>query len=300
MTTMRVTNAASAAQQIANIQASSSRLSSLENQLSSGNRITTASDDPTGTVTAMELNSQISRNGTYSAASTDALSRLSTQDSAYSQSITVLQNARTLVLQALNTGTQTSSSAQALGTQLTGLRSTLLSIANTTYDGQPVFGGTTSETAAYDSSGTYVGSSSAMTRTVADSTSVAVTAVGSQVFGSGSSDIFATLQSAATTLSGTTSSSSPTLSSDVLSSIDDAINRLSVAQTSEGSTYQQIQTLATVRTASTTAATSQLSSIQQTDIAQVAVQTQSANLAYQAALQTTAMTGHLSLLNFLQ
>jgi flagellar hook-associated protein 3 FlgL len=68
-------------------------------------------------------------------------------------------------------------------------------------------------------------------------------------------------------------------------------------QASEGVTYQQVQT---AQTSATTSLKTQLSSIEDVDTAQMAIDVTTANTAYQAALQTSATVRQLSLLDFLR
>lgn len=294
----RVTVASTTATSVAGIEAAAARLASLQDQLSSGKAITTPSDNPSGTVQAMQLRGQLSRNTQYAANSNDALAWLGTQDSAYSQIVTVLQNARTLVVQGLNSGANDATSNAAVAQQLTGLRSTLLSLANTTYDGRPVFGGTTASGTAYDAGGSYAGDGGTVTRAIAPGNTVTVSATGPEVFGDDASgtSVFTLLQNLAAGLT----SNPPTVSSSALGQLDAALSRVSTAQSVEGATYQQVQRAQTTQTTAGTALQTQLSGIEDVDLADLAVKVAAANTSYQAALQTTASIGQLSLLDFLR
>lgn len=297
MTLARITVGSSAYTSISNIEAAQSRLAKLQDQLSSGKQILSPSDDPIGTVTALRTRGEIARNTQYATNSSDAIAWLSTQDTAYSSSITQLQQARTLVVQALNTGSADSTSNSAVAQQLNGVRTALLALANTTYNGRPVFGGTTADGTAFDSSGNYVGDSGTVTRAVGSGNVVTVSAVGTDVFGSGASNVFTLLQNLSTTIA-----SNPT-SADLngaLDSIDAAISQVSTAQSVEGATYQAVQQAQTTQTTNGTALTTRLSGIEDADMADLAVKVSTANTTYQAALQTTATVGQLSLLDFLR
>ena len=298
MTTLnRVTVATTTSTSIANIEAAAARLASMQNQLSSGQAITTPSDNPSGTVQAMQLRGQLSRNTQYGSNASDALSWLGAQDSAYSQIVSVLQNARTLVVQGLNSGTADASSNAALAQQLSGLRTTLISLANTAYGGRPVFGGTTASPTAYDSSGSYLGDGGAVTRAIGPGSTVTVGANGPDVFGDDSSgtSVFTLLQN----LSAALTSNPPALSGSALGQLDSALSRVSTAQSVEGATYQQVQRAQTTQTSLGTSLQTQLTGIEDVDVADMAVKVAAANTSYQAALQTTASIGQLSLLNFL-
>jgi flagellar hook-associated protein 3 FlgL len=78
------------------------------------------------------------------------------------------------------------------------------------------------------------------------------------------------------------------------------VSRVAAAHAVEGATYQQIQGAHTVQTAKGTAMSTQLSEIEDVDVAETAIEVTSANTAYQAALQTTATVRQLSLLEFLR
>jgi flagellar hook-associated protein 3 FlgL len=294
---MRVTVGSSAYNSLSNIELAQTQLAKLQQQLSSGNQITTPSDDPAGTVTALRARGELSRNSQYATNSADALGWLSSADGTYSQSVTTLQQARTLVVQALNTGASDSTSRNAIATQLTGLRTALMSLANTTYNGRPLFGGTTADGTAFAADGTYQGDAGQVTRAVGAGNTVTVSAVGSDVFGSGSTSVFSLLQNLSSAISAGGSSS--TLNS-ALSDIDSAISQISTAQSTEGAAYQQVQRAQTVGTTEATALKTRLSGIEDVDLADLAVKVTTANTTYQAALQTTASLGQMSLLDFLR
>jgi flagellar hook-associated protein 3 FlgL len=295
MSTMRVTVGSLAYTGLQSIRATSQNLADLQAKMSSGKQILQPSDNPTGTVSAMNLRSQMARNDQYATNAEDALAWLSTADSAYSQVVSVLQQARTLVVQGLNTGANDTTSNAALAQQVDALRTSLLSLSNTAYNGRPIFGGTTAGGAAYDSNGNYVGDTGSVARMVGPNTTVSVSAQGPNVFGSGSTDVFAMLSSISSALR-----TSPSSLSGSLGNIDAAISRVSGAQATEGATYQAVQRAQTAQTSAATSLTSQLSTIEDIDPAQMAIQLTTANTAYQAALQTTASVRQLSLLDFLK
>ena len=297
MTLARITVGSSAYTSINNIEAAQSRLAKLQDQLSSGKQILTPSDDPVGTVTALRTRGEIARNTQYATNSSDAIAWLSSADTAYSSSVTQLQQARTLVLRALNSGGNDPTANAAIAGQLNGVRTSLLALANTTYNGRPVFGGTTANGMAFDSNGNYVGDSGSVTRAVGAGNVVTVSAVGSDVYGDGSNNVFTLLQN----LSATIGSNAPASAlSGALDSIDAAISRVSTAQSVEGATYQTVQQAQTTQTTTGTALTTQLSGIEDADMADLAIKVSTANTTYQAALQTTATVGQLSLLDFLR
>jgi flagellar hook-associated protein 3 FlgL len=244
----------------------------------------------------MGLRSAMARNDQYMTNADDAIAWLTAADSAYSQMSSVLQQARTSIVAGLNTGANDANANEALAAQLDGLRQSLLGLANSSYNGRPVFGGTTAAGAAYDSSGNYVGDSGSVTRAVGPNETVTVSASGPDVFGAAGSDVFTMLANFATALR----TNPTTLSSTDLTQVDTAISRLSTAQATEGATYDRVQAAQAAQTSAGTAMTTQLSGIEDIDPAETAIKLATANTAYQAALQTTAAIGQISLLDFLR
>ncbi len=291
----RITESAGALSSMAGMQSAASRLAALESQLSSGRAITKPSDSPTGTVSALELRSQLKQVTQYQANAQDGLGWLTEIDSTLPSATAATQSVRDLVLQGLNTGANDTSSNEALAQQVDAVRSTLLSLANTTYQGRPIFGGTTAGSAAYDASGTYQGDTGSVTRTIGSNDSVQVGATGPAVFGADGSNLFDVLRSISNDLR-----TNPTALSGDLGNLDSAMSNMSAQQAVAGATYNRIQSVQTVASGTQLQVTSQLSSIQDADLADMAIQVSSANVAYQAALQTTANIRQTSLLDFLK
>jgi flagellar hook-associated protein 3 FlgL len=291
---IRVTEGSASYGALANLQSASSRLAALQAKMSSGNQITTPSDDPSGTVRALQLRGDLKRNSAYASSASDAIGWMSASDSAYSQMVTLTQNARTLVVQGLNTGAGSTSSANALADQIDAIRSSVVNLSNTTYNGRPVFGGTTASATAYDASGNYVGDTGVVMRAVGPQATVQVNQDGPTVFGPPGNDLFSLLGDISTTLR-----SNPSALGTDLTSIDAALKQISSAQATEGAAYQRVQVAQSAETASTLTAKSQLSDVEDIDVADMAVQVTTANTNYQAALQTMASIRQVSLLDFL-
>jgi len=291
----RVTVGSAAYNGVQNMEASAARMADLQNKLSSGKRITSPSDDPAGTVRALQLRGALARNEQYTANAQDAQSWLNTIDDSYSSIVTTLQQARTLVVRGLNTGVNDTAANSALASEMDTVRSTMLQLANSTFDGRPVFGGTTAGGVAYDSNGNYVGDNGAVSRDVGEGLTVNVSTTGPSVFGSGSSDVFSLIANAANALR-----TNPGGMSAMLAQFDDAIAQVSSAQAQEGARAQQVQDAANGLTTRGTALQSELSGVEDVDMAEMAMKVTTANTNYQAALRTTATISQLSLMDFLR
>lgn len=292
---MRVTEGSAAYNSLLGLQSTASRLSDLQSQLSSGRQITKPSDNPTGTATALGLRAELKRLSQYQNNATDAIGWLTTTDTTLSSAVTQLQTVRTLVLQGLNTGANSAASNEALAQQVDQIRTSLIGLSNASYLGRPIFGGTTATTSAFDSSGKYVGDTGTVTRTVGPNTSLTINAVGTDVFGPNGSSVFDVLAG----ISNSLRTNPANLTAD-LAKLDAATTRISSQQGLAGSIYQRVQNSQGLLSSSTLTLRSQLSDIEDVDVADLAIKVSSADAAYQAALATTAKVRQVSLLDFLR
>ena len=297
--TMRVTQNAVTSLMLAGLQGNQSRLSTLEQQLSSGKQINKPSDDPVGTDQAMRFRTDISRNAQYQRNAQDGLSWLGTADNALQSGVSILQRLQTLTTQAANTGSGNSTSRAAIATEVASLKQQMMSVANTTYLGRPIFGGTTPNDTAYiqDANGvvSYQGDSGAVMRTVADNTQVQVNISNTAAFGAAGSDVFSMFDQIGSDLQ----SNQGNLSND-LSSISDALGRMTSAQATEGAAYNRITALNTSSTNLVTNLTSNLSSVEDVDTAKAITDFTMQQASYQASLSAMSQVLQLSLTAFLK
>jgi flagellar hook-associated protein 3 FlgL len=276
------------------LQTQMSRLSTLQQQASTGARISVPSDDPSGTGASMQVQGQKTALEQYSRNVDDGNGWLSTIDTALTQSTGLLQRARDLVLQASNSGTMSDQSRGAVAAELDSIRTDLLAQANVRYDGRSVFAGT-SDANAFDGT-TYAWSGvtgTTVQRRISDTATVQVDADGTAAFGSGSTSVFAMLDSIVTDLRNGV---------DVqpgIAKIDGALQKVLTVQTTSGSRYSQMERAKDALGSMAVDLEARRSSIEDVDTVQTLVSLQSQNLAYQSALQVTAKALPMSLLSFL-
>jgi flagellar hook-associated protein 3 FlgL len=280
---------------LSQLQASQTRISRLQSQMSSGKRITKASDDPSGAASAMQMRGELSRYTQYDRNSSDGLAWLGTIDSTLQSMTTSMNRVRQLVVQGSSTGAMSATDRQALATEVSGLQQSLMGAANTTYLGRPVFGGTTSGSVAYDSTGTYVGDSHVVTRAVGDNQTVRVDLTGPEAFSAGGTDLFSLLGKVQTDLTSNTAG----LGAD-LTSIDAVMNQMRTGLSDVGARYSRIETLTTDAASRSTDLTSTLSQVEDSDLAQTVTELSVAQAAYQATLQSTAKVIQPSLMDYLK
>jgi flagellar hook-associated protein 3 FlgL len=183
----------------------------------------------------------------------------------------------------------------ALANQIDQIRQQLLGVANTQYNNRLLFGGTASGTSAYDSSGNYVGTSAAVQRTIAPGVQVQVNVNGDSVFGAPGSDIFTTLSKLSDAVV-----NDPTQLNALQSALGSQTTQVQNSLAQVGSQFLRVQNTQSQNTSDGLTMKQNLSSIEDADIAQVMVQLQAQQVAYQAALEATAKAIQPSLTDFLK
>jgi flagellar hook-associated protein 3 FlgL len=163
-----------------------SALAATQNQVSTGNRINVASDDPAGAGQVVSLNHVIAANTQYSSTINSATTRLNTEASTLSTVNSVLDNARTLALQAVN-GTLSASDRQSIASQLSQIHDQLVQLANTTdSNGNALFAGTSTTKTPFqvgvNGAVTYGGNDSQQRSAVGSGMQVATSDPGSGLF----------------------------------------------------------------------------------------------------------------------
>jgi flagellar hook-associated protein 3 FlgL len=174
----------------------------LSNELSSGVSITSLSSNPVAAGENVLLLNQIQRDDSFTQSSSLVQGQLQVADSALGSVVSQLTQAISLATSASN-GTLNSSQLQAVSTQLAGIRDEITSLANTSYQGQFIFGGSQTTTAPFatdtstsPASTTYNGDENVNYLQTPNGQSVQLNVPGDQIFTtSGSNSVFQTLNS---------------------------------------------------------------------------------------------------------
>ena len=112
----------------------------LTEELSSGLRITSIGDDPVAAAENVQLLNSIQQDDSFTQTSSLTQGLLQVTDSALGSVVTQLNQAISLATEG-NNGTLDPSDLKAISNQLAGVRDEVLSLANTNYQGQYIFGG---------------------------------------------------------------------------------------------------------------------------------------------------------------
>ena len=293
---------------LANLQLNLSAMAVLQQQLSSSKKITKPSDDPAGTAAAMTLRGGLRANAQQSTNIDDGTGWLTTIDSSLTSSLDSLSRARDLTVQGSNTAVMSPAARESIAVEIDGLRDALISQANTSYLGRSVFAGTSGAGAAVTVTGvpdptvpgstqTYTANGVAgasVTRRIDPNTVVRVDVDGAATFGTGATSVFATLDKISATLRAGGDVTSQLTALDA--NRDAIIGQLA----SVGARENQVTAAQTRALATKTTLTSQLSTVEDVDLAATIVDEQAQEVSYKAALGATARVLQPTLMDYLK
>ena len=296
MTIGRVTQRMLTEGSLDNLQRGLGRLAKVQEHLSTGRVLNRPSDSPTGTTTAMRLRGSLADQAQFARNAQDGIGWLTQIDGTLGSVGGTVRRARDLALQGANEGSVGQVARDALAIEVEGLRQELLSQANTTYLDRPVFGGVTPGSRAYDATGTYVGTVGDVNRRIADGVVVKVDVDGPTVFGSGPASVFAELDALATALR---AGDQAGISGSV-AALNARMDTVTAARTAAGTRFQRLEQAEAAAADAELSLKNHLSTVENADLAQSAVELQLQEVAYQAALAATSRVIQPSLLDFLR
>jgi len=160
-------------------------ISKTQEQLSTGNKIQSAADDPTGMAQVNQLNMELSASQQYVTNGNLASSNLSLETQALSDATNLLQSARDLAVEA-NNASLTASQRQDIATQLTQQLQQLVGIGNRTdSNGNFLFSGYASSTQPFSQNGnsvSYAGADQVNQIQISENQRISAGDTGSSVF----------------------------------------------------------------------------------------------------------------------
>src|SRR3954447_5153518 len=247
---MRITQRSVAQTSLQGLNRNLEAVQRLQQQLTSGKTINKPSDSPIGANKSMQLRQDQAAVEQYARNITDGTGLLDSTDSTLQSALSQVRKARDLTVQASNSGSLSRDAKEAIRTELLGIRKGLLDVANTTVNGNPIFGGVTTGQEAYDADGGYVGVGGAggipvfpVHRRVSDSTAVRVDITGPEAFGDPArGDLFALVG----TIADDVVAPDPPLLAGDLAAQDTAISRMLTAVADVGTRAARLEQAAKV------------------------------------------------------
>jgi len=170
---------------LAAINVAQDNLAISQEQVSTGKRVNTASDDPIAATEILRTTSSLANNTQYIANQAAATQQLGTTDSTLGQVTDLLQSVRTTLVSA-NNGSLSDSDRASLSTNLKGQLDSLVALANTQDgDGHYLFAGYHTSTTPFANNGTsvtYAGDDGTRSIQVSATRQIAISANGADVF----------------------------------------------------------------------------------------------------------------------
>jgi flagellar hook-associated protein 3 FlgL len=294
---------------LANLNSLQARMATTQAQLSSGERVSTASDDPSAVGDILQLEFNISGVKQTQANLNSVKGEVDTAESAIQSAGALLDQARTLGLQGAN-GTQTASGRAALAQAVQQVLGQLVDISRTSYQGSYVFSGDQSTSPAYAlnlASPTGVDRllNNPSTRLAQDVNGVtfAVSLTAGQIFDHRNPDdsvapdsVFAALNSLQLALA----NNDQTGIASALTSLSTAQDHMEQLHSFYGATQNRITNSLDLAQKYQTQWEASLGQVKDTDIAAATTELASENLSQQAALQAQGAMPRSSLFDYLK
>jgi flagellar hook-associated protein 3 FlgL len=207
-----------------------------------------------------------------------------------------IRRARELGIQGANDANASPQAREALAVEIEQIRDSLVSAANASYLGRPVFGGIVDGDKAYAADGTFVGVEGEVSRTVARGVKVPVNVDGTKVFGPNGASLFDDLEQLSAALRAGDSSASGAKLDD----LQDGLTRVTSMLGDVGARYNRLERARQAAEDLTLGLTTSLAQVENVDLARATMDLKMQEVAYQAGLAATARLVQPSLSDFLR
>ncbi len=270
-------------------------------EVSTGRTVNLPSDNPSSEAAMIAENSRLASVDQYTANSDSLKDALNTASSTLSSVVSLLQRAVTLGTEGAN-GTMNQTDLNSISAEVSGIKSQVISLANTSYAGQYLFSGTASSTAPYkvDSTDTtlvdYAGNSQQNEVQIGTGLSVKANLPGSSIFTQSDSNVFTALQSMVTALD----NGDATAVGTATNAVSTALNAISTAQVFYGNTVNELTSNETFLSEEKVNITTYQDTLVAADTATAATDLTQSNTALTATIEAAAKISQVSLLDYLK
>jgi flagellar hook-associated protein 3 FlgL len=267
-------------------------------ELATGSSINKPSDDPAGAAQLIKINDLSSQADSFQRSISAISGQFSTADSTFSSVVTALQRAISLGVEGAN-GTLSDVDRAAVATEVTGIQSQLLSLANTSYQGQYLFAGTaTTQPFVVDPTQTsgvrYAGNTGINKVTIGAGYQLQVNVPGSQIFNGPGADMFQAVNDLITALQ------SNTAIGTAVTELGTAFRYVTGQRVFYGNALNQTQSQQTYLNTQSLSLSQQLNTVSGANIPNVASQLVNDQTALTAALQAIGKTSQSNLFDYLK
>jgi flagellar hook-associated protein 3 FlgL len=301
---MRITQRAISTTSLAGLNQNLAAIGKLQEQLTSGKSISKPSDSPTGTNKSMQTRSESAANEQFGRNITDGKSWLDTTDSTLMRMGEVGRRVRDLTVQGNNTGANSVASRAAIRSEVEQIAEGMIALANNQLGGRPLFGGVTSGDRAYDTTGAFIGRAvtaaepEGINRRISEIETVRIDVTGPEAFGEqgvGQRDLFQIVKDIAVHVT-----DDPTLLAADLTALDEALVRMSNAQSVIGARASRVEIAKSINTDASLTLQNLLAETENVDLPRTIMELKMQETGYEAALSATAQVIRPTLVDFLR
>jgi flagellar hook-associated protein 3 FlgL len=270
-----------------------------EQQIASGQTISVPSDDPSGAAILVQNAFQTSQADQFERSIGSVQGEMENADSALNSVVSSLQQAITLGTEGAN-GTVNSSDRAAIATQVEGIQSQLLSLANLTYQGSYVFAGTASTTQPYvldpsSFSGVgYQGNSGVNTVTLGNDFSLQTNLPGPELFSASGTDMFQSIQDLITSLQ------SGTGIGTAVNEVSASMNSIDSQRVFYGNALNELNSQQTYLNSQTTQLSQEQNTVDGADLPNVISNLTNEQVSLEATLESIGQTSQIDLFDYLR
>ena len=287
----------------ASLDQSTNEEDTLTSELSSGLRVATLSDDPVAVAQSTLLGNSIAQDDTFVQTASNESSRMQVTDSTLGEVVTQVTSAISTAVSG-NNGTLNASDIASVAQQLSGIRDQVLSLANTSYQGQYLFGGSqgsappfTLDTSTNPATATYNGDNNVQFIQTPNGQNIQVNLPGSSVFGAAGTGVLGALNQLISDFSG--GATTATLTADT-SALTTALGQLSSQRSTLDSALSRLQSSSTYTQTEVSQLTVAQSNLVAADPAAVASQLSTAETQHQALLSVINTLGSQDLFSLMR
>lgn len=289
---------------LADLSSLEKRLIRSQEQVSSGLRMQTVSDDPDQVSTLLQLKAQVAHNDQLKYNLGRVQTEVSSAEQAINNATSLMDSARQIATEGAN-GTTTIPTRTQLAGQVKDIITEIFGLTNTTVEGRYVFSGNNDQTAPFASVdlsaanglGTYQGSNNSRTIEHPNGSTFSVSLTASEIFDHGGAST-SVLQSLTSLYNNLINNNVASLATDE-ANIQASSSYLSGQQERYGQIQIQVADGLTFQAKQSVQLSAQLSNTQDADTTAAITNMQQASLSVQAALQAQAALPKKSLFDFL-
>lgn len=284
------------------ISTSTAQEQTLTSELSSGLAVSSLSANPVAASANVGLASQLAQLDSFVQSAVTTQGLLQVTDSTLGEVVTQLTSALSLATQGAN-GTLNAGNLQSIGSEVAGIRDTVLSLANTSYQGNFIFSGSQGSVKPFSLNMTtvpasivYSGDTLTSTVVTPGGQSLAVNLPGSAVFTASAASVLGTLNQLVTDLQ-TGSSSAVAADAAVLSAAMGTVNQ---QRASIDTSLSQLTVTTSYAQTKATLITAEQSTLLSADTATVATSLKTVEVQHQALISVVSTLSQTNLFSYLK